>query len=99
MASKPSTLLRKGLRYPRMGDAVTTLPLKGLCVTPEGFPENDVVLAATAAFLCVVLELISSLPLVYSRPWDQIIPLVQIPLCAAETLLSILSKPCPRIST
>ena len=57
----------KGLHYPRMGDVVTTLPLKGLCVTPEGFPENDAVSAA-AAFLCAVLELISSVPLVYSRP-------------------------------
>ena len=27
----------KGLRYPRLGDAVTTLPTKGLCVTSEGF--------------------------------------------------------------
>ena len=61
-----------------MGDAVTTLPLKGLCITLEGFPETyDVIAtAATAAFLCTVLKLISSLPLVYSRPWNQIIPLV-----------------------
>ena len=70
MASKPSALLRKGLRYLRLGDAVTTLPLKGLCVTPEGFPENCVALVAAVAFLYAVLELISSLPLVYSRPWD-----------------------------
>ena len=64
----------KGLRYPRLGDAVTTLPLKGLCITPEGFPENYAVLVD--AFLCTVLEMNSSLRLVYSRARDQIIPLV-----------------------
>ena len=62
---------------PKWGHSHCAAP-KGLRATLEGFPENDVVptAAIAAAFLCAIIELISSLSLVYSRPRDQIIPLV-----------------------